>query len=83
MYPSDELNEEVGCNRQPRVNAFVPPHLLPWVTAYTNPGDERKHNKDVSVNESLKLHPQNQPDEALSSSLLTYNTPIIMKRIPI
>lgn len=42
VYPSDQLDKEVRCNRQPCVNAFVPPHLLPWVTAYTNPGDERE-----------------------------------------
>lgn len=67
VYPSDELNKEVGRNRQPRVNAFVPPHLLPWVTTYTNPGDERerKENKDVCGNQSLNR---------LRGSLLAYDT---------
>lgn len=79
VYPSGELNKEVGCDRQPRANAFVPPHLLPWVTTYTNPGEERKYNKDVCVNGSLTLQSRNRSDEALGSFLLTHNAWIIMK----
>lgn len=85
MYPGDELNQEVGRDRQPRVNAFVAPHLLPRVTTDTNPGEERKQtnktkqkkkkfNKAVCMGEALKLQSWILPDEALRGSLATCNT---------
>lgn len=45
MNPRDELHQELWRDHQPRADAFIPPHLLPWIPTDRHSEKRRIHQQ--------------------------------------